>query len=41
MADYGDAVIAATARKMGLRVLTFDRAFARRLKRLGIAHERI
>lgn len=39
MADYGDAVIAATARKTGLPVLTFDRAFARKLKRLEIAHE--
>jgi len=39
MAGYGDAVLAATARKTGLPVLTFDRAFARELKRLEITHE--
>ena len=39
MPQYGDAVIAATARATGLAVLTFDRGFARGLQRLAIAHE--
>lgn len=37
--DYGDGVIAATARTTGLAVLTFDRGFARQLQRLEIGHE--
>jgi predicted nucleic acid-binding protein len=39
MVQYGDAVIAATARVTGLAVLTFDRGFARGLLGLNIGHQ--
>jgi predicted nucleic acid-binding protein len=37
--EYGDAVLAAVAVETNTPILTFDKAFARQLKRLEIPHE--
>ncbi len=39
VSDYGDAVVAAAAMSLEIPVLTFDKSFARQLKRLEIPHE--
>lgn len=37
--DYGDAALAAVAQDRQMRVLTFDKTFAREMKTAGIPHQ--